>query len=363
VLYYLLYQLDQWVNVVRYPSFRAIAAGGTALVAGLLLYPRFIGWLKQVQQGASNVREDTPERHQQKSGTPTMGGLLWLVAVLASTLLWGDLFDAKLWILMALTTCFGLVGLADDWRKLARRDSRGLSARLRLALQFLFTGALVAVLIYCFDFDTRVSFPVINFERFNPDIGPFYVLFAVIVVVGTANAVNMTDGLDGLAIGPVITSAFTFLVLSYAAGAVLFGKFILAEYLRIPHIVGAEELTVFCAAMMGAGISFLWYNTYPASVFMGDVGSLSMGGALGGLAVLTKNEIVSAIIHGVFLMEILSVIIQVASFKMTGRRVFLMAPLHHHYELKGWAEPKIIVRFWVISIMLALVGLASLKLR
>ncbi|RME20071.1 MAG: phospho-N-acetylmuramoyl-pentapeptide-transferase [Deltaproteobacteria bacterium] len=363
MLYYLLYQMNHAVNVVRYPTFRAIAAGGTALVVGLLLYPRFIGWLRSVQNGASNVREDTPERHKQKSGTPTMGGLLWLVACLGSTLLWGDLFDPKIWVLLLLTAGFGAVGFADDYKKLRMKNSKGLSARLRLVLQFVLSGALVTFLIFYLDFDTRVSFPVINFERFNPDIGAWYVPFAVVVIVGTANAVNMTDGLDGLAIGPVITSAFTFLVLAYAAGAVLFKKFVLANYLRIPHIPGAEELTVFCAAMMGAGISFLWYNTYPASVFMGDVGSLSMGGALGGLAVLTKNEIVSAIIHGVFLMEILSVIIQVTSFKLTGKRVFLMAPLHHHYELKGWPEPKIIVRFWVVSIMLALVGLASLKLR
>ena len=363
MLYYLLYQYDQWVNVVRYPSFRAIAAGATALIVGLLLYPSFIGWLKSVQKGASNVREDTPETHQAKSGTPTMGGALLLVAILVSCLLWADLTDIKTWVLLGITTQFGLVGLIDDYRKLRFHDSKGLSGKVRLCTQFAFTAGMIAVLIYFTDFDTRVSFPVVNIDLFNPDISHFYLLFATVVIVGTANAVNMTDGLDGLAIGPVITSSFTFLVLAYAAGAVLLKEFVVAEYLRIPHIDGAEELTVFCAAMMGAGISFLWYNTYPASVFMGDVGSLSMGGALGALAVLTKNEIVSAIIHGVFLMEILSVIIQVTSFKLTGRRVFRMAPLHHHYELKGWAEPKIIVRFWIVSIMLAMVGLASLKLR
>jgi phospho-N-acetylmuramoyl-pentapeptide-transferase len=243
------------------------------------------------------------------------------------------------------------------------RDSKGLPGKVRLLAQFAFTGAMMTLLVVCIDYDSRVSFPIINFKLFNPDIGPFYILLATLVIVGTANAVNLTDGLDGLAIGPVITSSFVFLVLAYAAGAILIKEFIVADYLRIPHIKGAEELTVFCAAMMGAGVSFLWYNTYPASVFMGDVGSLSMGAGLGTLAVLTKNEIVSGIIHGVFLMEALSVIIQVVSFKLTGKRVFKMAPLHHHYELKGWAEPKIIVRFWIISIMLAMVGLASLKLR
>jgi len=363
VLYYLLYQHNQWINVVRYPSFRAIAAGATALIAGLLLYPSFIRWLKSVQRGSSNVREDTPETHQVKAGTPTMGGALLLVAIMFSCLLWGDLTDIKMWVLMGITTQFGLVGFIDDYRKLRQHDSKGLSGKVRLLAQFVATAGMISILYFFSDFDSRVSFPVVNFDLYNPDIGWVYIVFATVVIVGTANAVNMTDGLDGLAIGPVITSSFTFLVLAYAAGAVLLKSFVVADYLRIPHIEGAEELTVFCAALMGAGISFLWYNSYPASVFMGDVGSLSMGAGLGTLAVLTKNEIVSAIIHGVFLMEIMSVIIQVISFKLTGKRVFRMAPLHHHYELKGWAEPKIIVRFWIISIMLAMVGLASLKLR
>ncbi|HSA22716.1 MAG TPA: phospho-N-acetylmuramoyl-pentapeptide-transferase, partial [Myxococcota bacterium] len=246
--------------------------------------------------------------------------------------------------------------------KLTRKSSKGVSGKLRLLLELGLTTGVMVLLYLQPDFDSRVSFPVINFERFNPDIGAFYVPLAVLVIVGTANAVNITDGLDGLAIGPSITSAFVFLVLAYAAGAVLKG-FVIADYLRIPHIEGAGELTIYCAALMGAGISFLWYNSYPASVFMGDVGSLALGAGLGTLAVLTKNELTSAIIHGVFLMEILSVMIQVCSFKLTGKRVFKMAPLHHHYELKGWPEPKIIVRFWVVSIMLAMMGLASLKLR
>jgi phospho-N-acetylmuramoyl-pentapeptide-transferase len=349
--------------VVRYPSFRAIAAGATALIAGLLLYPPFIGWLKSVQRGSSNIREDTPETHKAKSGTPTMGGALLLVAILTSCLLWGDLTNLNMWVLMALITQFGLVGFIDDFRKLKRHDSKGLSGKLRLALEIGFTGAMISLLYFCTDFDSRVSVPIVNFELFNPDISWAYIILATVVIVGTANAVNLTDGLDGLAIGPVITSSFTFLVLAYAAGTILLKKFVVADYLRIPHIEGAEELSVFCCALMGAGISFLWYNTYPASVFMGDVGSLSMGAGLGTMAVLTKNEIVSAIIHGVFVVEALSVIIQVVSFKLTGKRVFRMAPLHHHYELKGWAEPKIIVRFWIVSIMLAMVGLASLKLR
>jgi phospho-N-acetylmuramoyl-pentapeptide-transferase len=363
MLYYLLYQYDQWVNVVRYPSFRAIAAGATALIAGLLLYPPFIRWLRAVQAGASNIREDTPETHQAKSGTPTMGGTLLLVAILLSCLLWCDLTDLKVLAVMAMMTCFGLIGFMDDFRKLRLKNSKGLPGKLRLLAEFGVAGVIMTMLMIQPDWDTRVSFPVVNFELFNPDIGWGYMALALVVIVGTANAVNITDGLDGLAVGPIITSGFVFLVLAYAAGTVLLKTFVLAEYLRIPHIPGAEELAVFCAALMGAGISFLWYNTFPASVFMGDVGSLSMGASLGTLAVLTKNEIVSAIIHGVFLMEILSVMIQVLSFKLTGRRIFRMAPLHHHYELKGWAEPKIIVRFWIMSIMLALVGLASLKLR
>jgi phospho-N-acetylmuramoyl-pentapeptide-transferase len=363
MLYYLFYQYDQWINVVRYPSFRAIAAGATALIVGLILYPPFINWLKSVQRGASNVREDTPDSHQVKSGTPTMGGALLLFAILFSCLLWGDLTSLKMWVLLGLTTQFGLVGFIDDFRKLKSKDSKGLPGKIRLLAQFGFTGAVMCALYFWSDFDSRLSFPIVNFERFNPDIGWMYIVVATVVIVGTANAVNLTDGLDGLAIGPVITSAFTFMILAYAAGAILMKNFVVADYLRIPHIEGAEELTVFCAALMGAGISFLWYNTYPASVFMGDMGSLSMGAGLGVLAVLTKNEIVSAIIHGVFLIETLSVIIQVVSFKLTGKRVFRMAPLHHHYELKGWAEPKIIVRFWIVSIMLAMVALASLKLR
>ncbi|MBN2497857.1 MAG: phospho-N-acetylmuramoyl-pentapeptide-transferase [Deltaproteobacteria bacterium] len=363
MLYYLLYQHSQLVNVVRYPSFRAIAAGATALIFGLLLYPPFIRWLKVVQHGASNVREDTPETHRSKSGTPTMGGTLLLVALLISCLLWGDLTDLKIHAVLAMTTCFGLIGFLDDYRKLKQRNSKGLSGVVRIVAQTCIACFSIALLYIQPDFDSRVSFPIINFERFNPDIYWAYIPLAIIVIVGTANAVNLTDGLDGLAIGPVITSAFVFLVLAYAAGAVLLKTFVIADYLRIPHIDGAEELTVYCASLMGAGIAFLWYNTYPASVFMGDVGSLAMGAGLGTLAVLTKNEIVSAIIHGVFLMEALSVILQVLSFKLTGRRIFKMAPLHHHYELKGWAEPKIIVRFWIVSIMLALIGLASLKLR
>jgi phospho-N-acetylmuramoyl-pentapeptide-transferase len=265
---------------------------------------------------------------------------------------------------MAMTTIFGMIGFLDDLYKLRAKNSKGLSAKTRLVAQFTIVTLVIIVFYIQPNFDSRVSFPVINFELFNPDIGWAYIILAVLVIVGTANAVNLTDGLDGLAIGPVVTSAAVFLVLSYAAGTVLMGDFVIADYLRIPHIEGAEELTIFCASVMGAGVSFLWYNTYPASVFMGDVGSLALGAGLGTLAVVTKNEIVSAIIHGVFLMEALSVIMQVAYFKVThGKRIFLMAPLHHHYEIKGWAEPKIIVRFWVISIMLALLGVASLKLR
>jgi len=366
-------------NVFRYPSFRMPAAALTGLVLTLWLFPWFIEELRRLQHGVSNVREDTPEQHQKKRGTPTMGGVFILIAVTVATLLWAQLTNIYVWMVLAVFLGFGAIGFIDDYRKVAKRDSKGMPGRQKLLLQ-----VIILVLLSCLfyaghvgwfpgvevPFSSRLSIPFIAVNVFNPDIGWLYIPFAFIVVMGTSHAANLTDGLDGLAIGPSIVSATTFMILAYVAGLVLtfnwqgqWVDFNVAQYLNIPYIEGTGELAVFCAAVVGAGIGFLWYNTFPASVFMGDVGSLALGGALGAMAVLTKNELLSAIIHGVFLAEVLSVIVQVASFKLTGKRVFAMAPVHHHFELKGWAEPKIIVRFWIVSVMLALVSLVSLKLR
>jgi len=380
MLYHLLYPLaGKWgvFNVLRYPSFRIIAAGFTALLLGLLLGPTFIERMRVIQYGASNVREDTPEAHQKKSGTPSMGGALILFALTVATLLFADLRNRLVWSVLLVTIGFGAIGFADDYLKLSKKDSRGLAGRRKLLWQIFIVLAVYYGLLTDWNFrlepafpflsvgsyvDLHLTLPFVPTRHFEPSLGWAYVPFMLFVIVGTSNAVNLTDGLDGLAIGPTIVSSMTFLVLSYVAGTTIAG-FSLAAYLRIPQIPGAEELAIYCAALAGAGLAFLWYNAYPASVFMGDVGSLALGGGLGALAVLTKNEVASAILHGVFLAETVSVILQVTSFKTTGKRIFRMAPIHHHFELKGWAEPKIIVRFWIISIMLALVALASLKLR
>jgi phospho-N-acetylmuramoyl-pentapeptide-transferase len=380
MLYLLLYPLASkfsLFNVLRYPSFRIVAAGLTALVLGLIVGPFFIERMREIQYGASNVREDVPEGHRRKAGTPSMGGILLLLCVTVATLLFGDLENRLVWAALLVTLGYGAIGFADDWLKISRRNSKGLAGRRKLVLQIVVLLAVYYGALTNLDFrlapsfpwvlvgsylDTHLTLPFVPTRLFSPDLGWLYLPFMVLVVVGTSNAVNLTDGLDGLAIGPTIVSAMTFLALSYVAGATIAG-FSLAGYLRIAFIPGAEELGVFCAAIFGAGIAFLWYNTYPASVFMGDVGSLALGGGLGTLAVLTKNEVASAILHGVFLAETVSVILQVWSFRTTGKRIFRMAPIHHHFELKGWAEPKIIVRFWILSIMLALVALMSLKLR
>ena len=380
MLYHLLFPLAArfpLFNVLRYPSFRILAAGFTALVIGLLLGPLFIERMRTIQYGASNVREDTPEAHQRKVGTPSMGGALVLFSLLMATLLFANLANRSVWALLVVTLAFGAIGFWDDYLKISKRNSKGLAGKKKLLFQALVVVAVYYLFLTDLDFhlagsfpwvrvgslqDLHLTLPFVPTRWFEPSLGWLYLPFMVLVVLATSHAVNLTDGLDGLAIGPTIVSASTFLILAYVAGTTI-GGFSIATYLRIPVIPGAAELGVFCAALVGAGIAFLWYNTYPASVFMGDVGSLALGGALGMLAVLTKNEVASAILHGVFLVETVSVIVQVASFKYTGRRVFRMAPIHHHFELKGWAEPKIIVRFWIISIMLALVALASLKLR
>jgi len=380
MLYLLLYPLAGRFgvfNVLRYPSFRIVAAGLTAILLGLLLGPIFIERMRVLQYGHTNVREDTPDGHKKKAGTPSMGGALILLAVAVATLLFGDLHNRYVWAALLVTVGYGAIGFADDWLKISKRNSKGLSGKKKIALQvavvlLVYYGVLtdwhvrthahfpwVFVGSYL---DLHITVPFVPTRVFQPELGWLYLPFMVLVVVATSNAVNLTDGLDGLAIGPTIVSALTFLALSYIAGATIAG-FSLAEYLRIAYIPGAEELGVLCSAMFGAGIAFLWYNTYPASVFMGDVGSLALGGALGMLAVLTKNELASGILHGVFVAEAVSVVLQVWSFKTRGKRIFRMAPIHHHYELKGWAEPKIIVRFWILSMMLALVALLSIKLR
>ena len=385
LLYGLLHdsQAQRLLNFLRYPTFRIVAAGVAALLIGLLWGRRFIEQLRLTQHGQSNIREDTPDRHQTKKGTPTMGGTLILVCIGSATLLFADLSSRVVWVALLWTFGYGFIGFLDDWLKLSKRNSKGLAGRKKLALQTLFylvgifgilctwQGGMPHLLI-----QTRITVPFIPTRHFNPDLGWMYVVFAWIVVVGTSNAVNLTDGLDGLAIVPTIVAATTFAILCYVAGSGLHiadvvevagqQKLVstpLWRYLGILPVPGGAELAVYCAAVVGAGLSFLWFNTYPASVFMGDIGSLALGGGLGGLAVLSKNEIASAIIHGVFLAEALSVMIQVASFKMTGRRVFRMAPVHHHFELKGVSEPKIIVRFWIVSIVCGAVALMTLKLR
>jgi phospho-N-acetylmuramoyl-pentapeptide-transferase len=370
MLYNLLYPFSNSIplfNVLRYPTFRMLMAGLASMLIGLFLGPSYIEALQNLQAGTSSVREDTPQSHQKKRGTPSMGGGLILFAMLLGTLLFADLTNKMIWAALIFTLGFGAIGFADDWLKLSKKNSKGLAGKKKL-----FWQTVIFIVVICAFFidwktgtlklDTRLTIPFIKVKTFHLSLGWFYLIFAFIVIVGTSNAVNLTDGLDGLAIGPTVVAALTFMVLSYLAGAVIKGLNV-ADYLLIPHIEGAAELAVFSSAMAGAGISFLWFNTYPASVFMGDVGSLALGGGLGALAVLTKNEVDSAIIHGVFFAEILSVMAQVFWFKRTGRRIFRMAPIHHHFELKGWAEPKIIVRFWIVSIMLALVALASLKLR
>jgi phospho-N-acetylmuramoyl-pentapeptide-transferase len=359
MLYELLVPLAKYhtaFNVFRYITFRTAMATVTALVISFILGPWLINRLRQMQHGGSSVREDTPERHKTKAGTPTMGGIGILVAILLSTLLWANLRTRYVWVLVLATAGLGLIGLKDDWQKLKTR--KGISARQKFGAQILLVGLLMAWIYFWppDGFTTSVVIPF--FKGWLLTLGWLWVPFAILVIVGASNAVNLTDGLDGLAIGPIVTAGGAFAVIAY-----LTGNFRAAEYLRILNVKGTGELTIFCGALVGAALGFLWFNSYPAQVFMGDVGSLALGGSLGTLAVVTKSELLLPLIGGIYVVEAASVIIQVVSFKMTGRRVFRMAPLHHHYEIKGWAEPKIIVRFWIVSIMLALLALTTLKLR
>ncbi len=367
------FHLQEWLrddfgplNVFRYVSFRVLAASTTAVLITLLLYPWFIRRLQAKQIGQS-IRSDGPSAHLTKAGTPTMGGALMLFAVLSSSLLWCDLSNPVLWLTLGVTVGFGIIGFIDDFRKVRDRNSRGLPGLAKLGLQFLIGGLAVgAFFLFVREdvgYDLKLSVPFLRWDLYGIELHPLvYGMFASILIAGYSNAVNLTDGLDGLAIVPVIVAASTFLVLAYLTDAHI-GNFDLTTKLLIPRVRGVNEMAVFCAAIAGAGVGFLWYNTYPAQVFMGDVGSLSLGGALGCMAFFTKNELLSVIILGLFVLEAVSVITQTVSFKLTGRRVFRMAPIHHHYELKGWAEPKIIVRFWIISMLLSLFALATIKLR
>ena len=350
-------QFHSGFNVFSYLTLRAIIGTLTAFLISLLIGPYMIRRLSYYKIGQT-VRDDGPETHFSKAGTPTMGGLLILVSIVISTLLWSDLSNYKVWLTVGVTVAFGIVGWVDDYRKLVLQNSKGLPAKHKYFWQSVF-GFVAAYILYTMaelPVETTLSVPF--FKDIMIDMGWFFVIFVYLVIVGTSNAVNLTDGLDGLAIMPAVMVAGAFAVLAYATGNVNF-----ATYLAIPYVPGVGELVVFCGAMVGAGLGFLWFNTYPAQVFMGDIGALALGAALGVVAVIVRQELLLVIMGGVFVIETVSVILQVVSFKLTGRRIFRMAPLHHHFELKGWPEPRVIVRFWIITFCLVLFGLATLKLR
>jgi len=362
MLYPLLYPFADQVqvfNLFRYITFRSGGAVVTALLISFLLGPRVIAWLKSKQGEGQPIRLDGPESHLiRKKGTPTMGGFLILLALTVSTLLWADLANLYVWIVLLTTVGFGLIGFFDDYRKLTRRSHRGLPGRLKLVLEIALATIACVALAYVMPEPLANAVAMPFFKTVLLELGWFFVPFGVLVVTGASNAVNLTDGLDGLAIVPSMMAAGCFGFIAYVVGNLIF-----ANYLQLHHVPGAGELTVFCGAMVGASLGFLWFNAPPAMVFMGDTGSLAIGAALGTISIVTKHEIVLAIIGGLFVLEAISVIVQVASFKMTGRRVFRMAPLHHHFEQKGWAEPTIVIRFWIIASILAIAGLATLKLR
>lgn len=386
MLYNLLFPLAdefQLFNLFKYLTFRSGGAVLTSLIVSFIVGPRLINWLRYKQKGGQPIREDGPESHiRTKQGTPTMGGLMILLSVSLSTLLWADLTNQYVWIVLFVTIGYGLIGFTDDFMKVTKRNTKGLRGKLKLVFQFGIAliaalwishvgslapasacpdvsaeaGAMMLVACPSLDHSTHLAVPF--FKDFFPDLGWVYFAFAMLVMVGASNAVNLTDGLDGLAIVPIMIASGCFALIAYLVGNAMF-----AEYLQIHPIPGAGELAVFCAALIGAGLGFLWYNAPPAMVFMGDTGSLAFGGSLGAISVITKHELVLAIIGGLFVLEAVSVIVQVASFKLTGKRVFKMAPIHHHFEKLGWQEPTVVIRFWIIATILALIGLSTLKLR
>ena len=350
-------QFETGFNVFNYLTLRAILGALTALILSFVIGPRMIAKLSLNQVGQT-VREFGPASHLPKAGTPTMGGALILTAIVVSTILWADLENRFIWIVLFVTLAFGVIGYVDDYKKLVLRDSAGLSAKKKLLWQTVvaLTAAVALYLMAADEISTSLLIPY--FKDLAIPLGAFQIVVTILFIVGFSNAVNLTDGLDGLAIMPTVLVGGALGVFAYVTG-----NFNFSGYLGIPYVAGTGEILVFCAALCGAGLGFLWFNTYPAQVFMGDIGALALGAALGVVAVITRQEIVLAIMGGVFVVETVSVIIQVVSFKLTGRRVFRMAPLHHHFELKGWAEPKVIVRFWIITVILVLIGLASLKIR
>ncbi|MFM9890783.1 MAG: phospho-N-acetylmuramoyl-pentapeptide-transferase [Rickettsiales bacterium] len=346
-------------NIFRYITFRSGGAVMTALIISFVIGPRMIAWLRLKQKGGQPIRDDGPESHLiNKKGTPTMGGLMMLFAVTVSTLLWADISNHYVWIALLVTLSYGLIGFADDYLKVSKKNTKGLPGRKKLVAQFAIAGgaALWITLVTPETMNHHLALPFVKSLLLN--MGILYIPFAMFVIVGASNAVNLTDGLDGLAIVPIMIAAGCFALITYLVGNAVF-----AEYLKINFVPGSGELAVFCAAIIGAGLGFLWYNAPPAMVFMGDTGSLAFGGALGTIAVIAKHEIVLAIIGGLFVLEAVSVIVQVVSFKTTGKRVFRMAPIHHHFEKLGWKEPTIVIRFWIIAVILALIGLSTLKLR
>ncbi len=348
------FHFEGLANLIRYQTFRAGAALMTALALGLIIGPRFIAMLRVRQGKGQPIREDGPKTHLAKRGTPTMGGLMILVALAVSMILWMDLTSPLVWACIAVTLGFGAIGFLDDYDKVKKRTTAGVPGRVRLAAEFIVAGLASWILVN--EVDTNLYIPFLS--GYYIPLGPFYYVFAAFVIVGAGNAVNLTDGLDGLATMPVIIAAGAFAIIAYLAGRADF-----AAYLGIPHVPRAGELAILCAAIMGACLAFLWFNAPPAAVFMGDTGSLALGGALGAIAVAAQHEIVLGIVGGLFVAEALSVIIQVAVYKRTGKRVFKMAPIHHHFEQLGWKESTVVIRFWIVSIVLALIGLSTLKLR
>ncbi|WP_114394590.1 phospho-N-acetylmuramoyl-pentapeptide-transferase [Oleisolibacter albus] len=361
MLYNLLYPLaDQFqlFNLFRYITFRTGGAVMTALLISFVIGPHVIRWLKSVQGAGQPIREQYLETHLKKKGTPTMGGLMIMIAVIVSTLLWVDLTNVYTWIVLLVTVGFGLVGFGDDFLKLTKKNTAGLSSRAKMGGTIVVAVTAVAWYLAVTPAPLATGLALPFFKDLLINMGLLYAPFAVIVIIGSSHAVNLTDGLDGLATVPIMIAAACFGLIAYLSGNLIF-----SNYLGIQHVPGTGELAVFCGALVGAGLGFLWFNAPPAMVFMGDTGSLSVGGALGAVSVITKHELVLAIVGGLFVLEALSVMIQVASFKLTGKRVFRMAPIHHHFEKKGWSEPTVVIRFWIIAVILALIGLSTLKLR